>query len=351
MAQRNRQEFDEFLKFCKSFDTLHKHFLQFLMQRRCIEVALIGQTFLEFYKNDDSIELKFSALDKINTDQNRQVINALRKAIDPMIRRMGLYIVHIADEYSRNMEYWVLASDLNYSPPLLQSSSLQKDELAMFHFWLKLMFSKYKNDEDDDIDSALEDILTNEEINGNTGGELSLVNAFLFAKKKGWTAVRAQKLIDKLWKQQRWIRVMKGDADINQSAKKRKPNKLGDEHSIIRLHPCAIVEIEQLLYQLNVPQCILCKRPIIVSRLSFTCEGCRSCYHANCMLRQLEFPAECSCENCDQVLDEEIIDDFQFDIDNEYIPPKRGQIKVNRSGYNASNNASSNQPFPFLRDN
>lgn len=100
----------------------------------------------------------FADLDKLDPDQNRQAMKALRKAIDPMLHRVGMYIVHIADEYSRNMEYWVLASDLNFAPGLLQAGSLQKDELSMFHFWLKLMFLEYKNEEEDEEDSAVEDI-------------------------------------------------------------------------------------------------------------------------------------------------------------------------------------------------
>ena len=68
------------------------------------------------------------------------------------------------------------------------------------------------------------------------------------------------------------------------SRKKRRSSKMDDE-SIIRLHPCAMVEIEQLLFQLHVPPCVICKRPIVVNRLSYTCEQCDSCYHATCMLR------------------------------------------------------------------
>ncbi|KAL7077925.1 hypothetical protein ACQ4LE_003430 [Meloidogyne hapla] len=347
MSQK-RQAFDEFLKICKNSDNLHKHFLQFMMQRRCIEVQRIGETFLEFCNNDESTESKTRKLDKLNPDQNRQAMKALRSVLDPMLHRVGMYIVHIADEYSRNTEYWVLASDLNFVPCLLQAGSLQKDEIAMFHFWLKLMFIEHINEEDDE-DSAVEDISHREEPRKGTAGELSQNKAFLFAKKKGWTAVRTQKLIDKLWKQQRWIRVMKGDAD-NQSRKKRRSNsKLGEDQSIIRLHPCAMVEIEQLLFQLNVPPCILCKRPIVVSRLSYTCEGCGSCYHANCMLREIDFPAQCSGENCEQELDEEIIDEFEFDVDHEYIPPRRSQSGMNTSRPSAAN-SSIGQPFPSLRD-
>nr|CAD2135180.1 unnamed protein product [Meloidogyne enterolobii] len=107
------------------------------------------------------------------------------------------------------------------------------------------MFLEYKNEEEDEEDSAVEDISNREEPRRGTGGELSQNKVFLFAKKKGWTAVRTQKLIDKLWKQQRWIRVMKGE-----SRNKRRSNKVGDDQSIIRLHPCAMVEIEQLLSNL-----------------------------------------------------------------------------------------------------
>ena len=138
-------------------------------------------------------------------------MKALRSVIDPMIHRMGMYIVHIADEYSRNMEYWVLASDLNFSACLSQAGSLQKDEIAMFHFWLKLMFVEHKNEEDGE-DSAVEDI-SREEKRGGIAGELSLSKALLFSKRKGWTMLRAQKLIDKLWKQQRWIRILKGNVN------------------------------------------------------------------------------------------------------------------------------------------
>uniref|UniRef100_A0A915LE27 Phorbol-ester/DAG-type domain-containing protein n=1 Tax=Meloidogyne javanica TaxID=6303 RepID=A0A915LE27_MELJA len=317
------------------------------MQRRCIEVPRIGETFLEICNNDDATEEKTRNLDKLDPDQNRQAMKAIRKAIDPMIHRVGMYIVHIADEYSRNMEYWVLASDLNFAPGLLQAGSLQKDELSMFHFWLKLMFLEYKNEEEDEEDSAVEDISQREEPRKGTGGELSQNKVFLFAKKKGWTAVRTQKLIDKLWKQQRWIRVMKGDVN-NLSRNKGRSNKVGDDQSIIRLHPCAMVEIEQLLFQLNVPKCVLCKRPIVVSRLSYTCEGCGSCYHANCMLREMEFPAKCSGQNCGQELDEEIIDEFEFDVDHEYIPPRRSQTGMSTSRRSATD--SHRQPFPSLRD-
>ena len=38
MSQQKLQAFEDFIKICKNGDNLHKHFLQFMMQRRCIEV-------------------------------------------------------------------------------------------------------------------------------------------------------------------------------------------------------------------------------------------------------------------------------------------------------------------------
>jgi len=62
----------------------------------------------------------------------------------------------------------------------------------------------------------------------------------------------------------------------------------------------------------------------------------------------MEFPAKCSGQNCGQELDEEIIDEFEFDVDHEYIPPRRSQTGMSTSRRSTAD--SHRQPFPSLRD-
>jgi hypothetical protein len=99
----------------------------------------------------------------------------------------------------------------------------------MFHHWLRFMFVKYQLPEEHD--STAEDITAANEDIGKTTGELNLTKALLYAKKKGWSLQRAQKLLAKL-EEEKWIRVLKSGYTGSSKAKKRRKNTLMDTGEI-----------------------------------------------------------------------------------------------------------------------
>lgn len=127
-------------------------------------------------------------LKTFDADENRQIMNSLRDEINPKLSTLGLHIAQRADEYSRRNEYWVLISELHFSTGLVQSATLQKEEMAMFHHWLRLMFTEYRteNMSDSEEDATGE----RDDNNEKTTGELETTKALHYAKKKGWTFQR-----------------------------------------------------------------------------------------------------------------------------------------------------------------
>lgn len=200
-----------------------------------------------------------------------------------------MHIVQLTNEFSRAVDYWVLISEVHFSEGLLHAGILTKEEVAMFHHWLKLMLIEYQKEEDAH-DSDAEDVMGPNETRIKTSGELQLTKALLFAKKKKWTMQRAQKLLDRMEKQ-KWIRIISGSGnryDLRKSKGKSRNSLVDTTQSVIRLHPSAIAELEPVLQKLHAPKCILCNHIAVVGRLIHTCEHCHSVYHASCMLRYVK---------------------------------------------------------------
>lgn len=329
-SSKPQQAFNTLLKICQEFDEEHQQFLQFLATRRSIEISMIGKIFLEICKETyTENKSKLKELKQIDNNQNRQIMDNLRRTLNPKLSTFGFHIAQRANEYSRTMEFWVLVSELHFSAGFLHSGILQKEEVTMFYHWIRLMFTNENDPNMEDICTASDDDIE------KTSGELETTTALLYAKKNGWTMQRAQKLLDKLEKQQKWISILMANIENKLYKRKFHPHTA----SIIRLTPCAVAELEPLFTEMRIPVCIVCKHPVIVSRLAFKCEKCNSTYHASCILREFEFPTKCVTDDCDVELDEDILQDFVFDTDMLRLPPRRSS-RASKSGSNVVLNLS-----------
>ena len=299
-----------------------------IFQQICKEIDEDYQRKLRGYFLLNSYQIKtfkYSGLEKIDKDENLQITQILLNMLNPAVNALGLHIVQLADEYYRSMDYWVLVSELHFSTAHLHSGTLNKEEIAMFHSWLKLMFREYQQTERDGHDSAAEKIFDPNEGHYKTAGELNLSKALIYAKAKGWTMARAQLLLKKMC-QQGWIRRIEGfDQKRHNKSRSKRMSSMDLENANIRLNPCAVAELEPLLNKLHVPNCVICKHPVVVSRLAHTCEDCKAFYHGSCMLRYfkhlkhtkpwitsilrvLEFPAKCLGPNCSTVMEAECLE-------------------------------------------
>ncbi|KAI3413793.1 hypothetical protein GPALN_011274 [Globodera pallida] len=337
---------DTLLGYCDEYGDSHREFLQFLMKIRCVESSDIGKIFLKIC---NAVEKgRFKALNSVSPGENFQILECLLKTLNTNLSPLGLRVVQVADEFARCKDFLVLISELHFHSGLRNAVPWAEDELAMFFRWQSLMFAVGKNGERSRRRSA------SEETNSEDGqaddaagdGELAVGRALIYAKRNGWTMQRAQKLIDKL-SSEGWVVVVKRSDDVRESG-------------VIRLHPSAVAELEPLLENcFKLPKCTLCKHAIVVGRLSFTCASCEVSFHGSCMLRELEFPSPCLGVDCDETIEEDVLDAFGWDPDGQHIPPRRSARHGERSGdvsqlastsRQSSIPNSANSPFASLRE-
>ncbi|KAL3084996.1 hypothetical protein niasHS_010065 [Heterodera schachtii] len=318
---------------CSEYGDIHREFLQFLIKVRYVESSEVGKIFLKIcnaVEND-----RFKAIKSIGTEENFLILESLLQMLNTKLSPLGLRVVQVADEFARRKEFLILISELHFRHGLRSAGPLAEDELAMFYRWQNLMFLTECNAEratNRMASTAMDETNSDDDGTENAAGdgELAVGKALLYAKRNGWTMQKAQKLIDKL-NAEGWVVVVKRSDDPRESG-------------VIRLHPSAVAELEPMLENyFHLPKCALCRHPIVVRRLSFTCPSCESSLHGNCMLRELEFPSKCPGDDCDETIEEEVLDAFGWDPDELHIPPRRSAQRAGRSSSDLSQLAGTSQ--------
>jgi len=255
----------------KDYGDPHRSFAQFMLQERLIEANTTIEIFREF-----CTALGYKAgNEKISDRESKQLLNNFMETMNETLTSLGFRLIIVADEFKRSAEFLALTVESNYSPFMTQVSGFTQDELKLFHMWLKLMFGGEDNDEEDG--------------QGQSTGDIPVNKALSESKSQGATMIAAQKTLNKFQSEQ-WIIV---------------------ENGIVRLHPSAVAELEQVLQiEYSLPICQLCKHPVLVSRLLYSC-SCETTFHACCIQKQT-FPFKCAGEGCRMKIHRDIMDDFQF---------------------------------------
>uniref|UniRef100_A0A915EL94 RING-type E3 ubiquitin transferase n=1 Tax=Ditylenchus dipsaci TaxID=166011 RepID=A0A915EL94_9BILA len=222
-------------------------------------------------------------INELKPAQNEEIVDLLKKTMNTALPLVGARMVVVSDELRRNTNFISLVSDRNYLPSLSVVNGLSADEIAVFRFWLGMMFNPEQNltiDGDEHI------------------GELNIHKASYC--NSGMSSNLMMKLMNKL-QNRRWI-------------------VLDNKRKVLRLHACAIAELSTSIQaEYDLPVCDLCQDVIILRRLSEQCL-CENHFHIRCLWKHIrdKDQVRCPTNGCNQSFMRESLekydDEFEADI-------------------------------------